>query len=541
MFNDSVGGREFFGRVDELSLLEKRVAALKEGYRQNIAITGQRLSGKTCLLYHFLDGLKDPSVLPIYVEVINEPFPIFAERFMGTLLYAFLRWRGELPREDFAFLLESAKPYIPQTVAAILEVKHELEKKDFNKAYLDLLNITSIVKKETGIKCIVILDEFQNLSFFSMREPFAHFGKVMMIQKDTMYVISSSDNVAIQRILAEKLSLLFGNFEVIELKGFNFNSSKEFLKGKLAQFKMSDGLLRFLITFTDGNPFYLDLLCAKVRDLAFAAATDVINTKIVVDALEYLYFNSKGTVNQYFTNLINSLYLNATTLDVLVAIAKGAHTVNKIREMIGMSMGEISFRLKRLLELNVIFKSGTFYFVVDKGFSFWVKEVYNRKQTSLVSSATMRSDRFKHDVHAHLSKFLFTLRKSGYQRVAELFAAFRGEIAGIDGKKHRLPHFGKIDLISLNKTSSLLLGHKDKRLWSCFIKEGVIDEDDIALFIKETNKMSLKVIKKVLVPLDGIDLNATLLAKVNKIWIWNLKSLNFIMDIYNKDKVIRFG
>lgn len=539
MFNDSIAGKEFFGRAEELRLLDKRIAALKEGYRQNIAIAGQRLAGKTCLLYHFLDTLKDPSILPIYIEVIKEPFRAFAERFLGTLLYAFLKVKNEELREDFDYLLEKAKPHIPQTVEAISNIRKTISAKNLEKVYVDILNITSAIKKETGVKCIVIFDEFQNLSQFGIKKPFSHFGKVMMIQKDTMYIISSSDKSAFQKIVSEELDLLFGNFEIIELSGFDFASSTEFLNKKFAGFKLIDGLRSFLVTFTDGNPFYMDMLCAKARELAAAASTDVINTKIVVDAIENLYFNSKGTANQYFTNLIQGLHMNSSLLDALIAISRGSHVVNRIKDELEVSLTEVSQRLKKLIDLNMIFKNGTFYFFIDNGFSFWIREVCNRKQTSLLPSATMRSEQFKNDVHSYLSKFLFNVKKSDGQRIAELFAKFRDEIVEIDGRKHRLPQFNKIDLISINKSSSLILAHRDKRLWCCFIKEETAKEEDIALFTKELTRTNLEVINKVFMPLDGIELNARLLAKEKKIWIWNPKNLNFVMDIYNQPKITR--
>jgi len=541
MHENSLEQKEFFGRSEVLSLLDKRVHALKEGYRQNIAITGQCLAGKTYLLHHFLDSMKDPSILPIYVEVTDEPFSAFAERFMGTLLYAFLKLKGVDVREDFWYLLEKAQEFMPQAVEVMQEIKNELEKKNFNKAYIDILNLTSIVKRETHVRCIVIFDEFQNLSYFRIKNPFIHFGKVIMIQKDTMYIISSSDKTAIKRILAEKLSLLFGNFEVVELRGFDFNSSREFLKNRLSDFDISEGLKSFIVAFTDGNPFYLDLICSRLRDLVMASGANVINTKIVVDALEGLYYAQRGPANQYFTNKISSSYLNSSTMDVLVAIAKGLHTLRDIKESTGAGNSEISMRLRRLLELNIIFKNGNFYFFTDRGFLFWIKEVYDRSRTSLISSASRRQEQFTGDMHAYVNKFLFDLKKDCGHRIAGLFSKFRGEIIEVGQRRHRLPEFKKIDTIRLNRTSSILLAHKDKDLWTCHITEGLVREEDILSFAEENRRLKSKIINKVLIALDGIDVNATLLAKENKMWIWSLKKLNAVMDIYNQEKLIRYS
>ena len=53
MFSEPVIGEKFFGREEVLELLNKRVLALKDGYRQNVALTGQSLSGKSSIILAF--------------------------------------------------------------------------------------------------------------------------------------------------------------------------------------------------------------------------------------------------------------------------------------------------------------------------------------------------------------------------------------------------------------------------------------------------------------------------------------------------------
>lgn len=86
MLIDPVVGEKFFGRNEILTLLAKRVNALKGGYRQNVAITGHRLTGKSSLLSQFLLTVRDGGIIPVYIEVIEEPFRQFAVKFIGTLL-----------------------------------------------------------------------------------------------------------------------------------------------------------------------------------------------------------------------------------------------------------------------------------------------------------------------------------------------------------------------------------------------------------------------------------------------------------------------
>ena len=59
MFIEPVFGKKFFGREEVLGTIQKRVTALKGGYRQNMALTGPMLSGKSSILRHFLNNIDD--------------------------------------------------------------------------------------------------------------------------------------------------------------------------------------------------------------------------------------------------------------------------------------------------------------------------------------------------------------------------------------------------------------------------------------------------------------------------------------------------
>ena len=177
MLIDPVVGDKFFGRNEVLTLLVKRVDALKGGYRQNVAITGHRLTGKSSLLNHFLLNLKDNEIIPIYIEVLEEPFRQFATKFIGTLLYNFLKYNQRETRDDLEYLLKCCENDIPETVASIKNILRQIEKGDNNESYSELLNLSSLLKKESRKPCVVILDEFHNLDNFMLKNPFGTIAK----------------------------------------------------------------------------------------------------------------------------------------------------------------------------------------------------------------------------------------------------------------------------------------------------------------------------------------------------------------------------
>ena len=63
---------DFFDRKPYLDILEKRIKVIKEGYRQNIAIIGDKDIGKTSVILYFLNKFNDPMILTLYLELRPE-------------------------------------------------------------------------------------------------------------------------------------------------------------------------------------------------------------------------------------------------------------------------------------------------------------------------------------------------------------------------------------------------------------------------------------------------------------------------------------
>ena len=103
---------EFYGRQDSLDLLNKRSDAFSKGYRQNLAIIGPELIGKTALLKHWLSKYCDNHIVAVYIEVRPEEINTFGERFIGSLFFSFLKNSHSGLKDDTAFLLERCYTYM---------------------------------------------------------------------------------------------------------------------------------------------------------------------------------------------------------------------------------------------------------------------------------------------------------------------------------------------------------------------------------------------------------------------------------------------
>ncbi len=228
---DPMMGSNFFGRRDILELLRKRVDGLRYGYRQNIAIFGPPYYGKTSVVRRFIDGLPFHDVVPIYVEVKSHGFFNFAEKFISSLLFRYL---NNIDR-------------IPKTAKAVKTVEALIKNGKMLEAYSAIFELPAIAYGETGLRPIVILDEFHRIEDFGIGDAFVVLGKNIMFQKDTMYIVTSSQTKRAKNILSEKLSLLFGNFEICELDTFDVSCASDFINFRLRGKTLSKELSDFLI------------------------------------------------------------------------------------------------------------------------------------------------------------------------------------------------------------------------------------------------------------------------------------------------------
>jgi AAA+ ATPase superfamily predicted ATPase len=541
MFSEPIVGEKFFGREEVLELLNKRVLALKDGYRQNVALTGQSLSGKSSIILHFLHTVNSEGFIPVYVEVVKEPFSSFANKFIATVLYNALNKMGRSVEVDMTKLVDLAQEVLPRTAQMVKGINNAIVGDDLDEAYMMLLGLTSTLKDEAGLSCVVILDEFDNLENLGIKNPFLSFGKVIMVQKDTMYIVSSSRDEAIKKILSEKLSLLFGNFEVVKVSNFDIKTSSKFIDIKFSNLEMNEALKKFLIMFTDGNPFYLGKISQRAREIALECPSTCIDEAIIAQAILDLAYHANGVIHQYLMNFILTLLDTKTRdyyLSILSAISENYNTQQKIARLLKSKHGDVSKSLSRLMELGLLTKSGVFYAIEDTMLAFWLKYVYQRRKGLLVDGTFDKMDIFRRDIISYIAVYARECAKPATQRIGELFNLFAGELVSIDSRQIRLPHFTKVDALTMSDSTVLIAASFRENTWAAQVYERAVNETDIVNYIKNVKASGCKVSNKILICLGGIDENAKLLAKELKLSIWDGPVINRLLESYGMGRVI---
>jgi len=528
---------KFFDRKNYIEILQKRISSLKEGYRQNIAIIGEENVGKTSIVYKFLDKFYDPRIITVFLEVRVEPFQEFARRFIGAILYNFLLNSGLTLREDLDFLVAKSASYIPNTTLKINSILNELSRRKKVNLVTELFSLPESIHQETGKFTVLFLDEFHNLENIGINNLYRDWSKLLILQKNTLYAITSSMMFKTRVILSKQLSLLFGNFEVINVEPFDIHTSGRYLEQRLPGLKVNPGLKDFIINFTGGYPLYLELIsdALSIRD-----GDSRIN---LADVLEDLLFNTSGILNQRFSNYIKRFLDSSASNDfisILYLVASGRNRIKDIAHILHKQKKELSLRINYLLELDAITRSGDFLKVSDRLFAYWMRFVYQKKMRSLSYDAKNQKEKFREAIEELIQEFLKQSQKPLSNRVFELLQLFEDDLMQIERKKIRLNHFREVKPLAFNHgfLKDGLLGRSSGSLWIMAIKSDALTEQDITEFSKECKKYHHKSQRKIIVTLKEVEPNTRLRALEEKVWTWDLNSLNQILDLFSKPRVI---
>src|SRR5207245_424623 len=94
------------------------------------------------------------------------------------------------------------------------------------------------------------------------------------------------------------------NFERIYLENFDFKTSFAFIDKKIHPLGMDADLKNYLVSFTDGHPFFLETITSRLREWCLGSREEKATPPAVAAVFYRLFYESQGVLNQYFMKLI---------------------------------------------------------------------------------------------------------------------------------------------------------------------------------------------------------------------------------------------
>ncbi len=541
MLLDPATGSNFFGRREILELLKKRVDGLRCGYRQNVAIIGPRYYGKTSVIYRFIETIPFNDVVPVYIEIKPQGISNFAGKFISNLIFKYLT-NTEYKITEVKDLVSLAADIMPKTVKAIRSIEALIKNGKTSKAYSVLFELPGIAYAETGRRAVVILDEFHRITDFGIDNAFATLGKYIMVQKDIMYIVTSSQINEAKDILSEKLSLLFGNFEICELGTFEVSTANEFINSRLRANTIPKHIGNFLIAFTGGQPFYLDSILLNLDDNLSATSRDNQMEAITRTFAEVL-FDSKGILNQHFANLVSELEKqDQRYISILLAVSNGNKKMQTIAVSSHLKVRDLKPLLDKLIDYGWVAKYGVIHCMKDKVFEFWLRNVYQNKEYLLEVNYEPKISKFNAEIKDEINGFFESNKRDYLQLIPDLFTSFNNELIEIGKRNFKFPPFKTFEVVNTkNCDISYITLSNDECSWSFLISLSPLNEGNISDFLEYCHQVKEGIKRKVIISLAEMDVNTKLLVKESRSWIWSLNELNELFDIAGKQRIILYS
>jgi DNA-binding Lrp family transcriptional regulator/GTPase SAR1 family protein len=506
-----------------------------------VALLGQELVGKSSLLLHLLHEVEaDNEILPIYLAMRHESLQKFSERFTGALLYYYFKKEDRKAAESTDDLLQRADIKLPRTGEEILRIRKLFGRKSRDHILSSLFDLLPVFCEESKRFCVIILDEFQKLDLLKVRNPFGILGEKIMTQKHIMYIVASSRVKRASEILNNDLSLLFGSFQVDSLGPFDADKSLAFVSAKLDKFSINKPAVKFLVTITNGHPFYLDTLCREIEDTMNALGVGEADQSVVSEGISRGLSCPRSITYQYLNNLVQRSVggQSSQDLEMLLAIANGNKKSSQIARAISRSPAQTTRRLKRLVNTDIIFRSGKVYDFSDPLMKWWLRSVYDVRENAVEPVIEGKGEAA---LQAKLEEMMSSYRKSARtgmgERLRNLFGLFKNDVVNVAGKTMKLPRFREISLKTVRGQELPVVCSTRSGYWIVDFVEKVLSENEVRAFLSKLSGFRKKTSARILVCISQIETDARLLAKEEGIWIWSVGDLNFLLDLYEQPKV----
>lgn len=456
-------GPAFFNRKQELQTLLKSAHDLLQGKQTYYALIGFRKIGKSSLLWEFRRQLPE-GILSLHLdcwEIRLNPYAFFHE-FVKQLVNSYLVKSGAVERvgyvdrlaslsqgQDFSLTLARLQLLGLESLDRAATALRLLEKREYSYELFDtILDLPQALAQETDHKCIVIIDEFQELkSLERFKVIQEHIGDLFASLRGhwqrhdrVNYLVCGSKITLLRDLLLDTAAPFFQHFRIFDLQTFSRQEAIELLLTFVPQEgkTIPASLCQEIVDLVGANPFYLQVvgeeLCAEEPTTEITPVT----LKIV---LQKTLFDNTGRLNLYFQRFFADVVGKSSSLESILLALTEDRRISEIARAIHEDPGTTSNWLSRLLKEDVVVRreDGS-YGVPDPCFRLWLRSRSDMQavlpplvlgsETEKLIARRLVAQGIRLVYHAQASRGPF-----------DLLALLNGQTIGLQCKKADLPYY----------------------------------------------------------------------------------------------------
>ncbi len=527
---------EILKNSQEAKLLEKRIESFLEGYRQNISIIGSDFTHKIAILENIIEKkFNENRLFPIYINLEYLSFSDFTLGIFNILLFNFLKQKKISPSYDIDSLLKKSQEFIPQTAQEIKTIVEDEKPKKYNLEHIT--KILDAFLRETNSKIILILDNFSKITNFSKKIS-QELAKYIITQQNIMFIFVDQDQEKAELLLSQELNLLFGNFEKIPIQNLSIKETNEYLNLRLGK-QIPVLLKKFLIDISDGVPLYSEIISDHLTNCNDTRIT----SDTFADNLSSLLTDPKSPLYQIFCNKIKIMqtrFKDEYSINPLLTLLAQGYTRKKdLISILKIKSKNLTSRLNKLMDHHIINKTGTFYYISDKLFAFWISCIFKRQINLPLFFTSDKKEYTTLRVTQAMEEFKDTFTKDNFQRFVDLIHLFKDDKVKINNKSIPLPYIKRFRIIpASSQDMKFVIGEAKNYYLIVAFKENSPKDTDIMEFSNRCSYFRKRPPKKIFITLKKADLTAKVLAKEKKLFFWEREQVNLLFRLYNQPSLI---
>ncbi len=361
---DYVGPEYFCNRVNETAKLS---SAYKNG--RNITLTSIRRLGKTGLIKHFFNTLKNEDIRILYIDILKtQNLSEFVKAFSNKILEDEknnANWFSKLSK-----LISGIKARISFdeiSGAPSIEFGHSSDT-DTEKSLESIFNYLANQKEEY----LIAFDEFQQITNYPEKNVEAVLRTAIQNQHKDRFIFSGSSKHILISMFNDYARPFYQSAEILNLERLELVEYSGFIKKLFARYNktIDKEIIDYYVNFLDVHTFYVQYFFNKLFDKSDSVITEIDAQTIFDEILkekEFVYLN--------YRNILTKLQFK-----LLEAIAKedGVSKPNAsyfLREYNFSQASSVNKTLEGLLNKELIYRENNQYKVYDVFFSKWLKQL----------------------------------------------------------------------------------------------------------------------------------------------------------------------
>lgn len=341
---------------------------------RNIVLISPRRMGKTSLINVVFDS----------EEIKDRYLTIFVDILQTSSLNEFVLLFG---RAIYNSLVPSGRKMVMQFVEAVKSVCGSLGFDAFSGMPSFNLQIGNITRpeltleeifgylKSSGRRCIVSIDEFQQISKYPEKNVEAMLRAHMQRTDNLNFIFAGSERHLLHEMFSGSARPFFGSCDIMELRPIDVDVYESFAKGMFESRdkRISSETVRYVYRVFDGNTYYMqrcmngifaDTETGREADMDCA----VRSVSEIMDSYATIYREILSNMPERQKQV---LYAMATSPEDVQPLSAGF-----LADKALPSASSVQTALRKLSARDVIMKSGDRYVFSDPLFKIWLNSIY---------------------------------------------------------------------------------------------------------------------------------------------------------------------